>query len=76
MRHPIAVGLTATATLCVPAAVVELALANGRIDACQGATIIAAALASIGVAAVGVTRLPVEAPDGPETATGTRAPAP
>jgi Kef-type K+ transport system membrane component KefB len=79
MRQPLAVGLTATATLGVPAAVVELGLANGRIDAGQGATLIAAALASIGVAAVGVARLPARAPDEPEApqpATGTRVPAP
>jgi hypothetical protein len=59
--------------------VVELGLANGRIDAGQGATLIAAALASIGVAAVGVARLPARGPDEPEApqpATGTRVPAP
>jgi hypothetical protein len=36
---------------------------------------VAAALASIGVAAIGVSRLPVEL-EPPEAATGTRAPAP
>jgi Kef-type K+ transport system membrane component KefB len=75
LREPLAAGLTATATLGVPAAVVELGLANGRIDAGQGAAIVAAALASIGVAAIGVSRLPVEL-EPPEAATGTRAPAP
>jgi Kef-type K+ transport system membrane component KefB len=76
LRAPLAVGLTATATLGVPAAVVELGLANGRIDPGQGATIIAAALASIGVAAVGAARLPVPEPEEAAPATRTRVPAP
>ena len=74
LRASLAAGLAATATLGVPAAVVELGLANGRVDAGQGAAIVAAALASIGVAAVGVSRLPAEEPA--TAASGTRAPAP
>ena len=58
LRQPAAAGLVATATLGVPAAVVELGLANGRIDAGQGAAIVAAALVSIGVGAAGVRLLP------------------
>jgi hypothetical protein len=54
--------------------VVELGLANGLIDAGQGAAIVTAALASIGVAAFGVGRLPAEEPAA--TVTDTRAPAP
>jgi hypothetical protein len=54
--------------------VVELGLANGQIDAGQGAAIIAAALASIAIGAAGVRRLPAAAPD--EAATGTRVLAP
>jgi Kef-type K+ transport system membrane component KefB len=74
LRASLAAGLAATATLGVPAAVVELGLANGSIDAGQGAAIVTAALASIGVAAFGVGRLPAEEPAA--AATGTRAPAP
>lgn len=75
LREPVAAGLVATATLGVPAAVVELGLANGRIDAGQGAAVIGAALVSIGVAAYGIGRLPV-APEEASAASGTRAPAP
>jgi len=76
LREPLAAGLTATATLGVPAAVVELGLANGRVDAGQGAAIVAAALVSIGIASVGASGLPVAPPEPEEPATRTRAPAP
>ena len=74
LRQPAAAGLAATATLGVPAAVVELGLANGLINPGQGAAIVTAALASIGIGAAGVRLLPTT----PEAAgpTGTRVPAP
>ena len=74
LRQPAAAGLAATATLGVPAAVVELGLANGQINPGQGAAIVTAALVSIGVGAAGVRLLPAT----PEAAgpTGTRVPAP
>jgi Kef-type K+ transport system membrane component KefB len=73
-RQPLAAGLAATATLGVPAAVVQLGLGNGQIDAGEGAAIIAAALASIAIGAVGVRRLAAGVAD--EAATDTRVPAP
>ncbi len=57
VRVPIAIGLTASAALGVPAAVVELGLTRGLIDPGQGGAIIGAALVSIGVSAVGASRL-------------------
>ena len=75
LRQPAAAGLAAAATLGVPAAVVELGLANGLIDAGQGAAIVAAALVSIAIGAVGVRLLPAAPPKQAEP-TGRRAPAP
>ncbi len=75
VRQPVAAGLAATAVLGVPTAVVELGLANGQIDAGQGAAIVVAALVSIGFAAAGVRLLPTAA-ETPAPATGTRAPEP
>jgi hypothetical protein len=79
MGQPLAAGLAATATLGVPAAVVELGLADGLIDAGQGAAIVAASLVSIAVGAAGVRLLPaaVKPPKAaPDVATDTRDPAP
>jgi Kef-type K+ transport system membrane component KefB len=74
LRQPPAAGLAATATLGVPAAVVELGLANGLINPGQGAAIVAAALVSIGIGAAGVRLLPAAPEDAAPS--GTRDPAP
>jgi Kef-type K+ transport system membrane component KefB len=57
LRLPLGVGLLAAATLGVPAAVVEVGLDEGLLDAGQAAGIIAAALGSIAFAALGTDRL-------------------
>jgi Kef-type K+ transport system membrane component KefB len=73
IRAPIAIGLAASAALGVPAAVVELGLTKGLIDAGQGGAIVGAALVSIGVSALGASRLPkapaAEQPDRAEPGT-------
>jgi Kef-type K+ transport system membrane component KefB len=68
-RQSLAVGLTATAALGVPAAVVEVGLNRHLIDPGQGAAIILAALLSLAVSAAGAALLPVPAPRGDRPAT-------
>jgi Kef-type K+ transport system membrane component KefB len=53
IRAPVAVALIVTAQLGVPAAVAKLGLAEGVLKAGQGAAIIVAALASLGICAAG-----------------------
>ncbi len=65
LRLPLGVGLLAAATLGVPAAVVEVGLDEGFLDAGQAAGIIAAALGSIAFAALGSDRLHRQAPHTP-----------
>jgi Kef-type K+ transport system membrane component KefB len=56
-RQPVGAGLAATAQLGVPAAVVTLGLQKGILTSGEGAAIVAAALVSLAVTAVGVTLL-------------------
>jgi Kef-type K+ transport system membrane component KefB len=72
IRAPIWAALVVTAQLGVPAAVVKLGLGNGVLKPGQGAAIILAALASLGICAVG-SALSKEAsvqPPGPTSARG------
>jgi len=66
------VALIVTAQLGVPAAVVKLGLADGVLTAGQGAAIILAALASLGICAAG-TAMASAAVSGRNAATGTAA---
>ena len=77
--HLLAAGLTrqrapaaliATAQLGVPAAVVTLGLQDEVLTAAQGAAIITAALASLGIATLGTTLLAREARRAGDTAAG------
>ncbi len=56
-RQPAGAGLAATAQLGVPAAVVTLGLQEGILTSGEGAAIVAAALVSLALTAVGVTLL-------------------
>lgn len=56
-RAGLAAGLLASAQLGVPAAITSLGLSSGSIDPGQGAAIVAAAIGTVGVAAVGAERL-------------------
>jgi Kef-type K+ transport system membrane component KefB len=60
-RQPLAAGLAATAQLGVPAAVVALGLQQHILTSGEASAIVAAALASLALTAVGVTRLGREA---------------
>jgi Kef-type K+ transport system membrane component KefB len=56
-RIGLSTGLLASAQLGVPAAITSLGLSDGTIEPGQGAAIVAAAIASVGVAALGARRL-------------------
>ena len=56
-RLPVATALLTAAQLGVPAAVVSIGLRNGQLTAAEGAAIMVAAVASLGVCAVGAAML-------------------
>lgn len=53
LRKPAAVGLLGTAALGVPSAIVSIGLAQGVLDAGEGAAVVSAVLGSIAIAAAG-----------------------
>ncbi len=78
-RQRVPAALVSTAQLGVPAAVVALGLQDGILTAAQGAAIITAALASLGIATLGtaiLARQAREAAAGEEARAGARSSAP
>jgi Kef-type K+ transport system membrane component KefB len=74
IRAPAWVGLIVTAQLGVPAAVVRLGLTDGVLRAGQGAAIILAALASLGICAAGTAIANAAGPRASVSARGAAAP--